>query len=359
MKIAYSVVIKNPKRKTAPFYGRIRQDGRERFIPLNTDSRAEAMKWVDKQKNLLFRVNEYLDEGNPAPQELLAQLATVDAVPFPHKVASDPASAPGGALERWEVDMRSRGMRGTTVDNYMKAVRLMLGDTPVERLDREKVSAMITGRVKLSDNTRRHYANSMRSFLNFIGRPDLASVLPHIRYEESDHVFWTEEQMFDIVTEVNSDTPARTEQYRLYFSVLAETGARNSEARLIKWKHVSDGCIRFPAEATKGRKSRTVPISTSLWAELEVIRKDPETDVFDLVSPNQTRRYKVLKRALNKLGLEGSLHTFRRSRSALLYRKTGNIKICAQLLGHSPQVALKIYQDEVGVEELRKAVFDE
>ena len=31
MKIIYGALIKNPKRKTAPYYGRVRQDGKERY----------------------------------------------------------------------------------------------------------------------------------------------------------------------------------------------------------------------------------------------------------------------------------------------------------------------------------------
>ena len=46
-----------------------------------------------------------------------------------------------------------------------------------------------------------------------------------------------------------------------------------------------------------------------------------------------------------------------RSRSAILYRKVKDIKICAAMLGDSPQVALKHYQDEVGVAEIREAAF--
>ena len=100
MKIAYSALIKNPKRKTAPYYGRIRQDGRERFIPLNTESKSEAMKWVERQKNILFQVNEFIEAGLPVPDNLMAKLLTVDTPAFAQKVASEPVSVPGGVMER-------------------------------------------------------------------------------------------------------------------------------------------------------------------------------------------------------------------------------------------------------------------
>lgn len=357
MKIAYSAVIKNPKRKTAPYYGRIRQDGRERFVPLNTDSRAEALKWVEKQKNILYRVNEYLDRGEQAPVELVAQLATVTSVPFAQKVASEPVSVPGGVMERWEVDMRVQGLSEVTISNYLKAARIVLGDATVASLDPEKVRSLVSVKAGLGNNTRRHYCNALRSLFKFIKRNDLAEALPKIKPVEGDHVYWSYDDMYDICCTVQSDTPERTEQYRFYFRVLMETGCRNSELMDVKWKDIDQAVVRFSAGSTKARKARSVPISWELYAELDVIRKDPESYVFNLVSRNQSRRYKVLTRAVKKLGLPmGGLHTFRRSRATEIYRRCG-IKVAAQMLGDSEGIALKHYIEEVGPEQIRKEVF--
>ena len=94
-----------------------------------------------------------------------------------------------------------------------------------------------------------------------------------------------------------------------------------------------------------------------MYAELDVIRKDTEQYVFNLVSRNQTRRYKVLQRACKKLCIvNGGLHTLRRSRATEIYRRCG-IKVAAQMLGDSESIALKHYIEEAGVEEIRKAVF--
>ena len=107
----------------------------------------------------------------------------------------------------------------------------------------------------------------------------------------------------------------------------------------------------------KARNARSVPISWELYAELDVIRKDHEQYVFNLVSRNQTRRYKVLQRACRKLGIvNGGLHTLRRSRATEIYRRSG-IKVAAQMLGDSESIALKHYIEEVGPEQIRKEVF--
>ncbi len=359
MKISYSALVKNPKRKTAPYYGRVRQDGREKFIPLNTESKAEAMKWVERQKNILFQVNEHLEAGLAVPDDLAAKLITVDTPAFAQKVVSEPVSVPGGIMERWEVDMRVQGMSEVTIRNYLKAARIVLGDATVDSLDPEKVRSLVSTKARLSNNTRRHYCNALRNMFKFLKRNDLAEALPKIKPVEGDHVFWSYDDMYEICCAVTSDTPERTEQYRFYFRCLMETGCRNQELTKVKWKDIDQATIRFSAVNTKARKERLVPISWELYAELDVIRKDPDSYVFNLVSSNQTRRYKVLTRAVKKLGLPlAGLHCFRRSRATEIYRRCG-LRIASQMIGDSEAVALKHYIKEAGVEEIRKEVFGE
>lgn len=359
MKISYSAVIKNPRRKTAPYYGRVRQDGRERLVPLHTQDPAVARKWVERQQNVLFQVNEYLDAGQPVPDGLMAKLITVDTAQFSQEVVQEPPSSPGGILERWEVDMRVHGFFEVTIRNYLKSYRAVIGEVPVASLTVDRVRDLISAKVKLSNNTRRFYCNALRHLFRFIGREDLARALPSIKPVEGDHVYWSYEDLYDICCTVTSDTPERTEQYRFYFRCLMETACRNQELTKVKWKDIDQATIRFSAGNTKARKERLVPISWELYAELDVIRKDPDSYVFNLVSTNQTRRYKVLARAVKKLGLPmAGLHCFRRSRATEIYRRCG-LRIASQMIGDSEAVALKHYIKEAGVEEIRREVFGE
>ena len=52
--IRYSITLRNKKLKSPRWYGRIRQDGREKFLPM--DSRQEAERWLNEQK---YRYGEY------------------------------------------------------------------------------------------------------------------------------------------------------------------------------------------------------------------------------------------------------------------------------------------------------------
>lgn len=359
MKIIYGAVVKNPRRKTAPYYGRIRQDGRERYVPLNTQDRAEAMKWVARQENILFQVNEYLDAGKPVPDDLMAKLLTVDSTPVSVKDSGREFTAPGGTLDKWEVAMRASGMRETTISNYQRAfVVLLHGRTP-ENLKAEDVKEIILSRAKLKNATRRFYCNALSSLFRWMERQDLVKALPKVKVEGSNPVYWTEEQMNSIICELRSDTMERTMQYREYYDLQRLTGCRQGEAYLLEWRDLDyeSQSIIFRSDITKSRKSRQVPLPFRLFAELEDRRGAPGERIFNLVSPSQSRRYTVLQKALKRLGLRGSAHSFRRSRAMILYKSQGaDIKAIAQLLGHSPAVSLEFYQQSRGLEDLRDLV---
>ena len=59
LNIKYSILIRNKKLRCAKWYGRIRQDGKERFFPM--ESRQEGERWLNEQKYLY---GEYL-AGKP------------------------------------------------------------------------------------------------------------------------------------------------------------------------------------------------------------------------------------------------------------------------------------------------------
>ena len=360
MELKYVAVLKNRHRPSAKYWGRVRDgSNREKWINLKTQDKSVAMKWVARQRNLLFQVNEYEERGEEVPAELLAKLFTVDTPVIVQKVASEPVSVPGGVLDRWEADMKLRGLRGTTVATYTRCAREFLGDTPVDSLTADRVKVMFAGKSKLADASRRFISNSMRNLFGFLGRKDLFDAMPKVKINtEGDRTWFTPEQMQNIWMAATSDSPEATEQYRLYFKLLTETAARNTEARLLKWKDIhEDATVRFSAVHTKQRKSRTIPISWELYGELDMIRKEPEDDVFPLVSKYQTVRYRVFKRALKSLGIEkGTLHDLRRSRAMEIYRKTGDVRIASRWLGDSEIIAMKHYLEDVSVDELRRAV---
>ena len=355
-KISYSVVLKNKHRPSAKWWGRIRQDGRERWTPLYTQDKAEADKWVTKMKNILFQVNEYEEMGEPVPEDLLAKLVVVDKATFLQRATNQPISAPGSLLDRWEEYMVLRGMRRTTIDNYRRVYATMLGSCRIESLTATNVRMLFSATKKIKDSTRRFYSNACRSLFRFMRRQDLVDAVPKVKADEADHHFFTPEEMDSIWRAVKCNDKEREDQYKLYLRLLIETGCRNTEGRTLRWKDVTDASVKFIAGHTKGRRSRTVPISRELFAVLDELRGEPEDDVFTLVSKSETARYKVFRRACRKLGLRGTLHDLRRSRAMEIYKKTRDIRVASQWLGDSEAIALKHYIEDASVEDLRSAV---
>ena len=154
--VKYSAVLKNPSRASAKWYGRIRQDGKERFTPLYTQDPAEAQKWVRRMENVLFQVNEYEDAGRPVPPELLAKLVTVDKKEVAERAMNVPVDAPNSLVEKWEADLVTRGFRRTSIDKYVRIPGAVLGaGMRVNDLTTEHVREAFRKMGRLSDSTRK------------------------------------------------------------------------------------------------------------------------------------------------------------------------------------------------------------
>lgn len=355
--IKYSITIRNKARKSAKWYGRIRQDGHEKFIPM--ESRQEAERWLNEQRYLY---GEYM-AGNLKDYEILM----IDSTPVKaRKRASEAVLSLRECMDAWERKRSLEGLRRASLDTYGRALHLMLdGSLPLTGFTPAYLKAVISARSNLKAATRRFYVNALRNFSEFLekeyGVHGLEGALPDIKVDESAKVYWSEYDMEEIVMAIDCRDPEVTLHYREFFQLQAEVGSRQGETGLLTWADVFDdqkggGVVRFRGETTKSRLQRCVPISFELWASLEARRGAPDELVFSKISPCQATRYSVLKRALDRLGLTGCQHSFRHSRAMLMYAKTKDIKACAQLLGHSPFTAMRYYLAARSLEELRELV---
>lgn len=346
----YSIVQKRKDREGAPWYLRVRDGGRiVEEVHLHTKDRKEA-------ELELMKVKVAESDGVPEP---------LDALSVRRTPGNDGPATGIRIFDGWERKLRLDGLRETSISRYSRCARYALRDCPLGALTPDRVRTVMAGTVGLSGSGRRGYANSLRSLFRYMGRHDLEEALPvKIRVDETDKPSWTREEMERIVMEVRSDTAARTLQYREYFTLMAQVGSRPTESVEVRWKDLADdgkgnGCLRFSGQFTKSRRERTVPLGFGLYAALEARRGRPEGRIFDLLPECQATRFSVLRRALKRLGLPGNLKTFRTSVSRILYRKSSDIKAVSQLLGHSPSVALKYYQDSRSVDDLRELVEDD
>lgn len=357
LNIKYSILIRNKKLRCAKWYGRIRQDGKERFFPM--ESRQEGERWLNEQKYLY---GEYL-AGKLGEDEIL----TIYSTPVKaRKRGSGAVMSLRECLVAWEAFLRLEGRRDATLATYTRALKVMVDpDMALTDLTPAAVKGIMASKAGLKATTRRFYSKALLSFLTFLekeyGARGLSEVLPEIKVDESPKSYWTPNEMASILLEIESDTAEKTLQYRQYFTLMGQVGCRQGECGSITWADVFDdgkgnGCVHFAGTVAKARVGRTVPIGFELWAELEARRGKPGELVFDKISTCQATRYCVLRKALKKLGLTGNLHKWRHSVAVAMYSKSKDIKACSQLLGHSASIAMKYYLAARSMEELRELV---
>ena len=351
----YTIVKKNKKRDSAPWYLVVRDSGTRKDINLETSSKKDAEAELMRVKLAAAELNGV---GDP-----------LDALAVRRKRLSEAVIAPGGIVDRWADDMRVRGFAQGSITRYVKAVKVLLKKEPIGALTPQKVISIVAATANLKNNTRHGYCNALKCLFTYLRRPDLVEVLPKVKSEQTDRPWWTPEQMQEIIYAVRSNKPERTIEYKDYFGIMAAIGSRQEETAQLRWCDLKDGVLYFRPETTKCRKPKVVPIPYGLWAQIEVRRppiKDPiveernESPMFPYISRAcQATRYAVLARTLKRLGLKGGLHTFRHSVSMNLYKKSADLKAVSQILGHSPQVALQYYQNSRAIDDLRKIVDDE
>lgn len=358
--IKYSISLRNKSRKSASYYGRIRQDGREKFIPLHTASKNEAERWLTEQR---YKYDQYL-AGNITEQEII----TVDRAPaFAQKGTSRAVTALRDVVDSWERKMRLTGARESTIDNYTRAVRDIADmSMPVTELTTVVMKGLLAVKASCKSTTRRFYSNALRTFAAFVedeyGATGLCRSVPRIKVDPPTKPFWTRGQMQKIIDAVQCRDKVMERQMKLYLSIMAAVGSRQGETAALTWSDFTPpDRLRFRAETTKGRKERSVPLPRVLAGKLTNMKINndpaPHSLIFSAIPKHQGSRDGILRRAMTRVGIsEGSMHCLRRSVSTILYRKTNDIKAVSQLLGHAPATAVRSYQQARGFEELRGLV---
>lgn len=362
-KIAYSIVLKNKNRASAKWYGRIRQPGKpEKLVPIGPD-KAQAERWLRRVQLAYDEACDLEAHHEPVPPEISEAILTVDSTPVvARQRGSEAVLTLREAVERWEAHMRLIGRSEKTIAQYMRTCREIFDlSRPVTSFDKACVDAIMARKAGLKSSSRRHVAEMLKVLAQYcvfeFGLPaTLMQAIPTIKAVQDELPCWTMKDMKAIIQAVVHPNESVRKQFQLYLKTLAQTGCRQGEGADIRWEDVNlDYSITFPASHTKTRTTRVVPIPKTLYDELMLWHR-PSGLVFDLIPRTQSGRYSLLKKALDKVGLSGSLHCFRRTASTMMYFSSGDLKGVSQLLGHNPATALRYYQRTRRVDELRRIV---
>jgi integrase len=158
---------------------------------------------------------------------------------------------------------------------------------------------------------------------------------------------------------------ALPEESRTFFTFLAHTGLRISEALAVSWGDLDLGvvpCVRVRRQIYKGRlkalkskhSERDVPLTPAMAATLLAVRAmsyrgDDDATVFatSLGTPLNAHnlRHRVLQPSVRAIGLEWvGFHTFRHTCASLLFGGGKDVKQIQQWLGHAdPGFTLRTY----------------
>lgn len=231
----------------------------------------------------------------------------------------------------------------------------------------------------LSDSTVRNALNPVRACLRTAvaegllrSNPAQGVALPHrprVEDEEAEEMrALTRAQLGTLLAIVHP-------RFRVFFTLLAATGVRFSEAIALQWRHVHlDGSrphVKIRRALVEGRLHppktkygrREVPVAAELVTELRAWRKASEWPrdedlVFVSLTGTPLRMENVRRRYLRPAAEEAGVawcgfHTFRHTCASLLFADGRNAKQVQRWLGHhSPAFTLATYvhllDDDIG-----------
>ena len=360
LKISYTTYIKNPSRPSARYYARVREHGKVRDIDLGTKVKAVAEAWIALRRDELKRYNAYILCGEEVPEDLSNKLVRVSTIA--QKGTSKAVLTLTKAIDEFELDCRRRGLRERTVMAYVRNLRQLIpSEATLTDFTRDNVLKWLAAYDHLKSATRKFYSVSLRELAKFlVSRYDLdPRILTNwvmTKVETAERGYWKLNEIYHIIEAVECRDKVMEAQIKVYFWLMATAGSRQGETALIRWSDIKDGCVTFRAEITKSGKTRTVPLDMRVLDMLERMPHEGEL-VFSAIPNSQAGRFSILSKAIKKSGMPvGGLHTFRHSASMYLYAHCQDLKAVSQLLGHSPETAMKYYQASRQADELRAMV---
>ncbi|EKO3474090.1 tyrosine-type recombinase/integrase [Vibrio fluvialis] len=150
-----------------------------------------------------------------------------------------------------------------------------------------------------------------------------------VRDSERELAFLTKEQIAPFLERVQNDNSPSADQIHVACKICLATGSRIGEALSLKRSHVSKHKLLFTE--TKGKKNRSVPISTSLYNEILAVGVS-EHHLFDV---RYYAAWECVKRALPEHVPSGqATHILRHTFASHFMMSGGDILVLQRILGH-------------------------
>ena len=308
-------------KKRNKYYVRSRRPGgKEITIPTKTGNRREAERLLK-----IYNEREFLVNARLMKESELVILDLQDAV------------------SRFIRDRKINGIRQSTIDSYQLSLdNLVDANTPslqVSMLSKRHIQKMVEmlhekkirdTKKTIKDSTINIRIRSVNAFTNWLFQQGniLAPIkFKQIKLDEQLPKFLTPEELDEFYKKV--DNPVLLSTFKVYEGI----GIRLSE---LHNSHQEGNYIIIPAEHSKSRRDRMIPIDEDTLAHYLIAKKN-------LYHPDTIT--KSFRKYADKAGLPGgkTLHSMRHTYALRTLQKTNNIVTVKELLGHQDIKTTLIY----------------
>ena len=269
----------------------------------------------------------------PASTDRIAGLFSKHLLPRFGDHALDAISK--SSAERFKSDRAAAGAKSATVSKELRALHAILNRAVfLELIEKNPIRGVRPPR-SLDSRPPRWYTTE-----------ELSTIYKHSRPLPGDEAARG--------LPVNSDI----DDYAPIWRLLANIGLRRTEAQQLKWKDVTDSQVRIVSSAnerTKSGKWRSVPMSEGAREALDTLRAVTGKSVYVLPHREGRSLTRAFGNAVNRAGLDGSLHCLRHSFCAALVSRGVPLRTVQILAGHASFATTEKYA-HLAPDYLRNAV---
>ena len=184
---------------------------------------------------------------------------------------------------------------------------------------------------RLAADTRYTYHQNLKAILRMLGRPDLADVVPRLKWPNNHPPAATPDEIARLLA-------VASPPIRAAIIIARDTGMRRSDLLALAPAHVKDGLITITMQKTK--RELRLPASPAI---LELIASlpaaDPITPIVDTIYGRHMKFAAFSRgwtRAKKQAGVNPFLkpHSLRHSVAVSLYEISRDLRAVQQVLGH-------------------------
>lgn len=299
------------------YYGRLRLNGKDTLLPLNTSysSEADRLLKIYNEKEALIKAG-------------LLKNIEINKMPSVNE-----------AIQIFLNESRSKGLYHNTVKHYEYALKTLSNIVKNESIGRitasecdELKTFLLNTYTKPSVNS---YLKSINAFFNWAERRYRMKLPPRVKlvkYEKALPEFLTPQELDKIYKLCKDEKMLST------FKIYEHTGIRLRELHNCELDITNKGTY-VKLRRTKGKRERIIPIP------LEVVNDFKTAIDGGIYKPD--RISKTFSKLRNKANISSnkSLHSLRHTFALRKLLELGNIYLVKEMLGHSSVTTTQIYLD--------------